>query len=45
MRLFTTPGQGAAIALYQKLGFQKVGEEPHDHWGFATVLAWYELTL
>ena len=45
VRLFTTPGQGAAIALYRKLGFQKVGEEPHDRWGFATVLEWYELTL
>lgn len=45
VRLFTTPGQGAAIALYRKLGFRKLGEEPHDRWGFATVLEWYELTL
>lgn len=45
VRLFTTPGQAAAIDLYRKLGFRKVGEEPHDGWGFATVLERYELTL
>lgn len=45
VRLFTTPHQGAAIALYRQLGFRKIGEEPHDGWGFATVLEWYELTL
>ncbi len=45
VRLFTTPGQTVAIGLYRKLGFVKLGEEPHEHWGFPGVLEWHELAL
>ena len=45
VRLFTTSGQTAAIRIYRQLGFEKLGEEPHEHWGFPVVQEWYELTL
>ena len=45
VRLFTTSRQTTAIGVYRKLGFEKLGEEAHDHWGFPVVQEWYELTL
>ena len=45
VRLFTTAGQTAAIGVYRRLGFVKLGEERHEHWGFPAVQEWYELTL
>lgn len=45
LRLFTTREQGAAIAVYRRLGFVQTGEEPHERWGFPVMQEWYALSL
>ena len=43
--LETTDDQQAAIAIYEKLGFQKTGSTPNDTWGVQHTEMRYEMAL